>query len=281
MSVSTAVKPSESPHISPGESSTRASRTKNKLAKTPSTPCVLPILEGGKPYTEEKRHEIVDLGGRSDILDRDKTFLIGINDFIPDDILNSLTQNPTPPSREQLGPPTKHKKLKPLEITPPARRRPANVWNFPKGREKFKHLTQQPPCVCGAGRDISFLYDATMPEKTSLDSAGKTLSILSSDKNKASPPDRQLEPVEKSKGEIDQGNMEVGSQIPNSLIPSEYHIVKNPGVMGLEFQEDKYTTYVKGHEDHLTVFPSMKPTGRQEVLKLKVLKMRLCFLISC
>jgi len=46
-----------------------------------------------------------------------------------------------------------------------------------------------------------------MPEKTSLDSAGKTLSILSSDKNKASPPDRQLEPVEKSKGEIDQGNM--------------------------------------------------------------------------
>lgn len=59
------------------------------------------------------------------------------------------------------------------------------------------------------------------------------------------------------------------SQIPNSLIPSEYHIVKNPGVMGLEFQEDKYTTYVQGHEDHLTVFPSMKPTGRREVLKLK------------
>lgn len=31
---------------------------------------------------------------------------------------------------------------------------------------------------------------------------------------------------------------EVASQIPNSLIPSEYHIVKNPGVMGLEFQEE-------------------------------------------
>ena len=38
------------------------------------------------------------------------------------------------------------------KITPPARKRPANVWNFPKGREKFKHLTEQPPCVCGAGR---------------------------------------------------------------------------------------------------------------------------------
>lgn len=116
MSVSTAVKPTESPHISPGESSSRASRAKNKLAKTPSSPCVLPILEGGKPHTEEIRREIVDSGGRSDILDRDKTFLTGINDFIPDDILNSLTQNPIPPSREQLGPPTKHKKLKPLEV---------------------------------------------------------------------------------------------------------------------------------------------------------------------
>ena len=115
MSVSTAVKPSESPHISPGESS-RASRAKNKLAKTPSSPCVLPILEGGKPQVDDIRHEIMDTSGRSDVLDRDKTFLTGMNDFIPDDILNSLTQHPIPPSREQLGPPTKHKKLKPLEV---------------------------------------------------------------------------------------------------------------------------------------------------------------------
>lgn len=116
MSVSTAVKPSESPHISPGESSSRASRAKNKLAKTPSSPCVLPILEGEKPLADVIRREMGDSGGRSDILDRDKTFLTGMNDFIPDDILNSLTQNPVPPSREQLGPPSKHKKLKPLEV---------------------------------------------------------------------------------------------------------------------------------------------------------------------
>lgn len=31
---------------------------------------------------------------------------------------------------------------------------------------------------------------------------------------------------------------EVRSQIPHSLVPAEYHIVKNPGVMGLEFQEE-------------------------------------------
>lgn len=115
MSVSAAVKPSESPHISPGESS-RASRAKNKLAKTPSSPCVLPILEGGKPQMDELRRETVDSDGRGDVLDRDKTFLTGMNDFIPDDILNSLTQRPIPPTREQLGPPTKHKKLKPLEV---------------------------------------------------------------------------------------------------------------------------------------------------------------------
>lgn len=268
MSVSTAVKPSESPHVSPGENSSRSSRAKNKLAKTPSSPCVLPILEGGKPQTDEIRRELMDSSGRSDILDRDKTFLTGMNDFIPEDILNSLTQHPVPPSREQLGPSSKHKKLKPLEITPPARRRPANVWNFPRGREKLKHLAEQPPCVCGAGRDISFLYDATVPDKRVLDSAGKQLVMSGPDGIKMSPGDKYLERAEKSR-ESEKDAMEVRSQIPNSLIPSEYHIVKNPGVMGLEFQEDKYTTYVHGHEDHLTVFPSMKPTGRQEVLKLK------------
>ena len=56
-------------------------------------------------------------------------------------------------------------------------------------------------------RDISFLYDATVPEKTAVDSVGKTLSMLSSDKSKASPPDRQLGLVEKNRGELDQGNM--------------------------------------------------------------------------
>lgn len=115
MSVSTAVKPSESPHISPGESS-RASRAKNKLAKNPSSPCVLPILDGGKPQTDELTCEVVESDGRGDVLERHKTFLTGMNDFIPDDILNSLTQRSTPPSREQLGPTTKHKKLKPLEV---------------------------------------------------------------------------------------------------------------------------------------------------------------------
>ncbi|XP_067017246.1 axonemal dynein light chain domain-containing protein 1-like isoform X2 [Acropora muricata] len=263
MSVSTAIKPNESTQISSGETS-RASRGLNKLVKTSSSSCVLPILERGKTQME-----VVDPDDRGDILDRDKTFLTGMNDFIPDDILNSLTQRPVPPSREQLGPPSKHKKLKPLEVTPPAHRRPANVWNFPNGREKLKHLADQPPCLCGAGRDISFLYDAGSSGRKGLDSAGKPLITPGSEKSQGLVGSKQLETLMKSKHDDNQEATEIQSQIPHSILPSEYHIVKNPGVMGLEFQEDKFTTYIKGHEDHLTVFPSMKPTGRQEVLKLK------------
>ncbi len=40
-------------------------------------------------------------------------------------------------------------------------------------------------------------------------------------------------------------------------------------MLGLEFSDDLHTTHLKEHEEHLTIFPSMKPTGRQEVLKLK------------
>ena len=48
-------------------------------------------------------------------------------------------------------------------------------------------------------RDISFLYDATVPEKT--DSTGKSLVTPASDKSKTSPGNKQLELVEKNKGE--------------------------------------------------------------------------------
>lgn len=53
-------------------------------------------------------------------------------------------------------------------------------------------------------RDISFLYDATVPEKTALDSAGKQLVMSASDKNKTSLGNKRLELVEKNRGESDQ-----------------------------------------------------------------------------
>ncbi|XP_032220070.1 axonemal dynein light chain domain-containing protein 1 [Nematostella vectensis] len=246
----------------------KTSRGKVKDIRGTSSPCILPVLDG-RPTTDE--NAIVSYQNRATVesqqfLEKDQTFITAGSDFIPMDILNSLTQIPAPPTREQLGPPSKHKKLRPIEQngSSPARHRPANVWNYPKGREKLKHLVEQPPCLCGAGKDISFLYDAVQ-EKQSPE-VTKTLEKIPASV------EREIQAlVGKSDDNTNKkiAKMDGSSQIPDTLLPSEYHIVKNPGVMGLEFHDEKYTTYVHDHEDHLTVFPSMKPSGRQEVLKLK------------
>ena len=34
----------------------------------------------------------------------------------------------------------------------PYRKNAANLFNYPKRREKFKHLTENTPCLCGAGK---------------------------------------------------------------------------------------------------------------------------------
>jgi len=82
-------------------------------------------------------------------------------------------------------------------------RPPANMWNHSRRRARLRHLTDQPPCVCGAGRDISFLYDVAPKERPGQEDASVATSA-----------------------------------IPDTLIPEEYHIVKHPGVMGLEFHDE-------------------------------------------
>jgi hypothetical protein len=88
---------------------------KPKQTKTPGLPCVLPILDGKSSNEKDTALEKYD-NTQVEALDRDQTFMTSGNDFIPLDILNSLTQVPTPPTREQLGPGSKYKKLKPLEV---------------------------------------------------------------------------------------------------------------------------------------------------------------------
>uniref|UniRef100_A0A670HYU2 Axonemal dynein light chain domain containing 1 n=1 Tax=Podarcis muralis TaxID=64176 RepID=A0A670HYU2_PODMU len=56
--------------------------------------------------------------------------------------------------------------------------------------------------------------------------------------------------------------------IADSLVPEEFHILKNRGVLRLEYYDDKYTTLLEDDENRLRVFPSMKPSGRLEVLQL-------------
>lgn len=94
---------------------------------------------------------------------------------------------------------------------------PANVWNYKQRRDKLKHLTDQALCFCGAGRDISFLYDVPAPAEESTDKAG----VIRDDPSKKRVATGTKKPLD----------------IPDSLVPDEYHIVKNKGVIGLEYYD--------------------------------------------
>ncbi|KAK7095467.1 axonemal dynein light chain domain-containing protein 1-like [Littorina saxatilis] len=176
-------------------------------------------------------------------IDRSKPLPTSLqSDFIPDDVLFALTQPPIP--RDKLGPPSRVRNL--ATSIALGRAPPANLWSH-KRRDKFKHLLDTTACSCGAGKDISFLYDVPQefshPEKPDVDKSSVR-------KDSEIPPKKAL-------------------QLPDTLVPAEYHIVKNKGVMGIEYHEDKYTTCPEDHEKHLIVFPSMKPSSRYEVVQLK------------
>ncbi|XP_061169866.1 axonemal dynein light chain domain-containing protein 1-like isoform X2 [Saccostrea echinata] len=194
--------------------------------------------------SSDGKNALPELRNSNNALDKTKPLPTSLqSDFIPEDVLFALTQ--PPPVRDQLGPPTRTRNLNVSNV--PARAPPSNLWSH-KRRERFKHLTENTPCICGAGSDISFLYDVPLPEKKlerpdKLDKSFARKEAL----------DKQRKPLE----------------LPDTLIPEEYHIIKNKGVMGIEFHEDKYSNQVEDHEKHLIVFPSMKPSSRFEVVQLK------------
>lgn len=64
-------------------------------------------------------------------------------DYLPETLLTALTQ--AGKKFQDLGP----NGVKKGKYT---KKRTDNVWNHEKTREKFKHLTEQPICYCGAGR---------------------------------------------------------------------------------------------------------------------------------
>uniref|UniRef100_A0A8C5R128 Axonemal dynein light chain domain containing 1 n=1 Tax=Leptobrachium leishanense TaxID=445787 RepID=A0A8C5R128_9ANUR len=160
-------------------------------------------------------------------------------DYIPDEIVQVLTSTAHPTERPIQADIKKTKDAKVFM-------RPIDsVWSHPLRRSKFKHLIDQPVCLTGAGRDISFLCDALHMQKISKESQ----SVQPSARRETTP-------------------RPMGVSIEESLIPEEFYIVKNKGVLGLEYYEDKYTTLLEDDEKRLRVFPSMKPTGRSEVLQL-------------
>ena len=92
-----------SPKTSPPEAN------KQKFKSSTATSCALSYLEGGSSHS---KNVLPAIKGRNEdfYMEGDMTKSSVQKDFIPLDILTSLTQIPSPPSKEQLGPPGKFKK---------------------------------------------------------------------------------------------------------------------------------------------------------------------------
>ncbi|XP_075792966.1 axonemal dynein light chain domain-containing protein 1 isoform X3 [Pelodiscus sinensis] len=189
--------------------------------------------------------ELPELRNKSSILDRSGRLPTSLQcDFIPEEILLALTSAAsTAYSPEYLRPP---KKIKSAKDFKGSMRVPDGLWHHPIRRNKFRYLIDHPICLTGAGRDVSFLFDV----------AGKE------DERKKSPA-RLLPEPHRFDSSVTSTTSVIGS-----LVPEEFHIVKNRGVLGLEYYDDKYTTLLEDSENRLRLFPSMKPSGRLEVIQL-------------
>ncbi|KAM9761820.1 axonemal dynein light chain domain-containing protein 1 [Menidia menidia] len=154
---------------------------------------------------------------------------------IPDELLVSLTSTVCKGSTQGH---TSHRR----QCESCGIRRPDAVWHHPLGRKKYKYFLEQPMSFTTAGRDISFLCDAVVSQK------------------KTTP----LPPVSDKNGVGDTQDL----SISDSVIPEEYHIVKNKGIQSLEFYEDAFTVQLKDEEQKLRVLPSLRPSGRLEVVQL-------------
>ncbi|KAF7666157.1 hypothetical protein LDENG_00116290 [Lucifuga dentata] len=157
------------------------------------------------------------------------------SEVIPEELLLSLTS--TFCSRNAPGHTAHHQNVKDSGI-----RRPDAVWHHPLGRKKYKYFLEQPMSRTGAGRDISFLCDVMAAQK-------KTI---------------RLPPLADRSSTTETEDLSVSE----SLIPEEYHIIKNKGLQSLEFYEDAFTVQLQDDEQKLRAFPSMRPSGRLEVVQL-------------
>ncbi|XP_050819409.1 axonemal dynein light chain domain-containing protein 1 [Gopherus flavomarginatus] len=189
--------------------------------------------------------ELPQLRNKSSMLDCSGPLPTSLQcDFIPKEILLALTSAASSAySPEYLRPLKKNKSAKDFKGST---RVPDGLWQHPIRRNKFKYLIDHPICLTGAGRDVSFLYDI----------AGKE------DGQKVSPASPLAEPHHYD------SSMTSATSVADSLVPEEFHIVKNKGVLGLEYYDDKYTTLLEDSENRLRLFPSMKPSGRLEVIQL-------------
>ncbi|KAL1023170.1 hypothetical protein UPYG_G00037260 [Umbra pygmaea] len=176
------------------------------------------------------------------VTDRSKMQLLPLlNDLIPDELLDTLTSTICP--HDRLGPPKLTKTPKGFKVH--GMRRTDAIWHHPVGRKKYKYFLDHPMSLTGAGRDISFLCDAMVSQRERI----------------PLPPmvDRGAKNTPTNQKDISH---------TESLIPEEYHILKNKGVQGLNCYDDKFTVLLEDENRRLKLFPSMRPSGRLEAVQL-------------
>ncbi|NXT32816.1 AXDN1 protein, partial [Pelecanoides urinatrix] len=130
---------------------------------------------------------------------------------------------------------------------------PGRLWHYPNRRSKFRHLTDHPVSLTGAGRDVSYLCDVATGQEAKKSMPGKS-SFTESCRDRRG-----------SRGIVPRTPQ---ATLADSLVPKEFHIVKNRGVLPLKYFDRKYTTLLEDREKKLRLFPSMKPSGRLEVIQL-------------
>ncbi|NXV93485.1 AXDN1 protein, partial [Calonectris borealis] len=200
----------------------------------------------------EDRSEIPKLRGTSRMLHHIRPVSSSLeHSFVPEEVFRSLTcASSSLYSPEYLRSPQTTK-------TPMGFRgclqTPDRLWHYPNRRSKFRHLTDHPVSLTGAGRDVSYLCDIATGQEAKKSMPGKS-SFTESCRDQRG-----------SRGTVPRTPR---ATLADSLVPKEFHIVKNRGVLPLKYFDHKYTTLLEDREKKLRLFPSMKPSGRLEVIQL-------------
>ncbi|XP_071607281.1 axonemal dynein light chain domain-containing protein 1 [Heliangelus exortis] len=200
---------------------------------------------------ERNPSEIPKLRGTSRMLDPIKPVSSSLEDsFVPEEVFRSLAcASSSLYSLEYL-------KLREASKTTMGFRgclqTPDRLWHYPNHRSKFRHLTDHPVSLMGAGRDVSYLCDVA---------TGQARKAMMDRRSSA-------ECCGEQRGSFGRVPHPPQGILADSLVPREFHIVKNRGVLPLKYLDDKYTTLLKDREKKLRLFPSIKPSGRLEVMQL-------------
>ncbi|NWI65000.1 AXDN1 protein, partial [Todus mexicanus] len=196
--------------------------------------------------------EVPKLRSTSRTLDRIRPVSSSLeHSFVPEEVFQSLTSASTSLySPEYLQPPQTTRTPMGFRgcLQPPDR-----LWHYPNRRSRFRHLTDHPVSLTGAGRDVSYLCDIATGQ-----GAKQAMTVRKS----------FSEGGQDQRGSHGTAPRPSRASLADSLVPKEFHIVKNRGVLPLKYFDDKYTTLLEDREKKLRLFPSTKPSGRLEVIQL-------------